>query len=120
MRKTASALAIASVALLGTTTAASAGPKQAEPANSTVVPAMTQDTYLSTIRALLAGEPGDAQSDATLIDGGKSICSDIDAGATYDTFEDQMDEYQLNRAVYRVIIRSSVLTFCSQHAGILR
>lgn len=80
---------------------------------------MSQETYLQTIRALLAGKPGDSQPDADLIAGGKSICADIDNGATYATFEGQIDEYKLNRAVYRVIIRSSVLTFCPEDAAIL-
>lgn len=112
---------VASAALAGFV----AVPSSAEPTASIreitkdASPAMAQDTYLQTIRALLAGKPGDAQSDADLIAGGKSICADIDAGATYATFESQMDEYKLNRAVYRVIIRSSVLTFCPEDSGIL-
>lgn len=117
------ALCAASIAMLGSMPAS-----QAEGISSTSVdqraaaaaPTMTQDTYLATIRALLAGEPGDSQSDATLVEGGKSICADIEGGATAETFEEQIDVYGLNRAIYRVVIRSSVLTFCPQHSAVIR
>lgn len=124
MRKTAALLAAAAVVLVGATTSSAAptgAPKAPAPAAAVAwVPTMSQATYLATIRALLAGEPGDSQSDATLVDGGKSICADVDNGATADTFEEQMDTYDLNRAVYRVIIRSSILTFCPQHSAVIR
>lgn len=116
-----------SVALLGATGLAGlaaipsdANPTPAAPAIRTDgASAMTQETYIQTIRALLSGQPGDAQTDTSLVDGGKSICADIDGGATYATFLDQMSEYDLNRAVYRIIIRSSVLTFCPEHSDLL-
>jgi len=74
-----------------------------------------QAEYVATMRALLVGKPGQAQSDATLIDGGKSICTQIDDGATRETFEAQIAEFDLDRTVYRVIVRSSIKTFCPQH-----
>jgi hypothetical protein len=79
-----------------------------------VAPAAVMDkaAYLVTIRGLLAGKPGQAQSDADLYASGKSICADIDAGATSATFEKQIKDYGLDRNVYRVIIRASILTFC--------
>lgn len=74
--------------------------------------------FLLTIRGLLAGKPGDAQSDATLIAGGKSICADIDAGATSETFKGMVKEYDLNRAVYRLILSTSITAFCPAHTGV--
>lgn len=122
-RKGIFALCAASIATLGSMPAS-----QAEGISGTNVdhrvlaaaPTMTQDTYLATIRALLAGEPGDSQSDATLVEGGKSICADIEGGATAETFEEQIDAYGLNRAVYRVVIRSSILTFCPKYSSVIR
>jgi len=71
--------------------------------------------YLATMRALLVGHPGQDQSDATLIEGGRSICAQIEDGATRQTFEAQLVEFDLDRTVYRVIIRSSIKTFCPEH-----
>lgn len=79
--------------------------------------ALDQDTYLTAIRGLLAGKPGAAQSDADLIASGKSICVDIDAGATSATFEQQIVDYQLDRAVYRTVIRVSILTYCPEDSA---
>jgi len=71
--------------------------------------------YIATMRALLVGHPGQDQSDVTLIDGGRSICMQIEAGATRQTFEAQLVEFDLDRTVYRVIVRSAIKTFCPQH-----
>lgn len=124
MRKTAALLAAAAIAMLAAAPSNADAPAItrtiAAPAEKAAAPAMTQATYIETIRALLAGQPGDSQSDKDLIAGGKSICTDIDNGADYGTFEQQIDQYDLNAAVYRVIIRSSVLTFCPEDAGVLR
>lgn len=124
MRKLAALVGAAAIALLAAAPSSADAPAMTRfasaPAEKFAAPAMTQATYIETIRALLAGQPGDAQADKDLIAGGKSICVDIDNGADYGTFEQQIAQYELNAAVYKVIIRSSVLTFCPEDAGILR
>lgn len=127
MNRSRFAQAVVGAALVGMTalTASSAqaeAPRAeiAEPATveALAIPAaMDQETYLATIRGLLAGKPGSGQSDADLVAGGKSICSDIDSGATSATFEKQIVDYGLDRAVYRTIIRSSIMTFCPEDSA---
>jgi hypothetical protein len=104
-----------------TASSSQAEPPRAEHASTRdtlVTPgAMDQETYLATIRGLLAGKDGASQSDDDLIAGGKSICSDIDAGATSATFEKQIVDYGLDRAVYRTVIRASIMTFCPEDSA---
>lgn len=126
MNRTRITRAAAGLALIGltaiTASSAQAGAPRAEiTAASTQLAdaprAMDQETYLATIRGLLAGEPGAEQPDSDLIAGGESICSDIDNGATSATFEQQIVDYDLNRAVYRTIIRASIMTFCPEDSA---
>lgn len=128
MNRSRIAQAVAGVALVGlaalTASSAQAEAPRTEHAKATatvetlVTPgAMDQETYIATIRGLLAGKPGSEQSDADLIAGGKSICTDIANGATSATFEKQIVDYGLDRAVYRTIIRSSIMTFCPESSA---
>lgn len=73
------------------------------------------DYYLETIRGLLSGVPHVDQPDADLIQGGKDLCAEMDAGATWDTFALQVDDIGGDRAFYRVVVRAAVMSFCPAH-----
>lgn len=76
--------------------------------------------YLETVRGLLSGVPHEEQADADLIQGGRDLCTEIDNGATWDTFAAQIDSIGGDRAFYRVVIRAAVLSFCIEDSDILR
>ena len=82
-------------------------------------PLLDSTTYLSIVRGMLANREHFEQSDAVLIQGAKDLCAEIDAGATWQTFTDQVEQYDGDIAFYRVTIRASVLAYCPQHEGIL-
>ena len=112
------------VAVAGTLTAAASASSNAASAptavvESTATRAMDQETYLTIIRGMMATRAEHERTDAELIASGRSICADVDAGATMSTFNDQIREIDGDQVFYHVAIRSSVLAFCPQHRDIL-
>ncbi len=110
------------VAVAGTLTAAASTTGANTPTvavESASARAMDQGTYLAIIRGMMATRAEHERTDAELIASGRSICADVDAGATMSTFNDQIREIDGDQVFYHVAIRSSVLTFCPQHRDIL-
>lgn len=114
---------VAVSALTAMTTATAAEPAQvgrySTIESAVAVPAMSQAVYLASVKQAGAGTTIAAQSDAAMIDSGKSLCADIAGGATRATFAKQVYDYGIDAAVFRDLLSASVMTFCPESAGIL-
>lgn len=78
------------------------------------------DYYLRTVKSLLSDFEHTPQPDADYIAGGKSICTQIDNGATWQTFAEQIAEYGMDYDFRRQVVGAAVISFCPEHAAILR
>jgi len=89
------------------------------------VPLSAASEYVATIRGLVASRDHAEQTDAEIIKAGRDLCAEIKAGATWDTFTEQMNAYPgsikpSDFSFYRTVIRSAVFAFCPADAGVLR
>ena len=82
-------------------------------------PAMTQDRYLELVRAAGAGTTIAGRTDAELIASGKSLCSDLDHGATAATFAQQVYQYGIDAWVFKRLLSAAVYAYCPNHADVL-
>lgn len=122
MKRIAGSVIAAAVVALGCTagapTVAAPDLKAVSVAERPVVAAgLGSDYYLRTVKSLLADVPHAPQPDADYIQGGRDICSQIDAGATWATFAGQIDEAGLDYDLHRAAVGAAIISFCPQHAS---
>ena len=125
-------IALAAVGVLAVTSGASAQVDAAQVGRygtvesaQALLPATAASEYVLTIRALISSRAHAEQSDADLVQAGKSLCAEIADGATWDTFSAQIaalpgSANASDFAFYRTVIRSAVFAFCPADAGVLR
>ena len=80
---------------------------------------MSRAQFLTAVRQAGAGTMVAQQTDAYLVDSAKSLCADMDRGATAKTFASQVYQYGIDAGVFRELLRASVLTYCPQHEDVL-
>lgn len=103
------------VAAVVTLTAASSG--SAVPPSAPVVRS-TASVFGETVRHIGAGTTIADQTDAYLVRGAKSVCTDIDNGATRASFWSQVHEYY-TPWLFDAWLSISVRTYCPNHVNIL-
>ena len=74
--------------------------------------------FVATLRQIGAGTTIADQTDAYLINGGKSICTDIRNGATRVSMWKQVSAYYTPSA-FQGVLQASVVTFCPEHLSVL-
>ena len=78
---------------------------------------ISEGAFVAVMRGLLGDGPGSEQTDADLINGGRSICAEVSDGATWQTFSRQIEEVGGDFTFYRAAIRASVEAFCPASVG---
>lgn len=82
------------------------------------VVASSDAAFVAVVRQIGAGTTIADQTDAYLIRGGKSICADIDAGATRASMWASVSKYYTPQ-MFQGVLQASVLAFCPGHLTVL-
>lgn len=123
MRKTAAALAVASIALLGTTTASTTAAPKATSAPVAQASGLTSSEreYIATMTALDSAYFNEPMTDAQYIAGGRGFCeNELPAGLTWASLKTTLETNGIADfyPYFRVSIRAAAESFCPQYLPI--
>lgn len=76
----------------------------------------TESLFVAQVRPLVAGTPGADRTDAEIVNSGKHVCAEIEAGTTAADYRAMFVRYGVDAVKEHMLVGLSVLTFCPQPA----
>lgn len=81
------------------------------------MPAISERTYLSTVKSLIAGQPHNDQTDAYYVQAGHDICDQVAGGFNWTQLAaDAKNNSAIDANFYRALTLVAVQTFCPEQA----
>jgi len=108
----------AGAAMLALVMASFSGSAEASAPVAAVAPMSTSASFVATVRQIGVGTTIMDQTDAYLINGGKSICADFKGGMTRASMWQQASPYYSPR-MFDGVVRAAVGAFCPEQSNVL-